>query len=178
MSVFTMVRSNKTFLVTFIYRYLYSKSFNSNETNIAYVVWVNLRQNSSMRVRFFLKERFFITSLNCCRLKFLFWKKSSFFDSFSIHFLAKKRKIIWKKIERSRFTWSNNRIKTFLRVNFQLRLFYNCQHFTKLPTFTKWYNLSGNTKGGSITVLLTSCLTGLESAVWQLTIFAFICKTD
>ncbi len=36
----------------------------------------------------------------------------------------------------------------------------------------------GNTKGGSITVLLTSCLTGLESAVWQLTIFVFICKTD
>ncbi len=31
---------------------------------------------------------------------------------------------------------------------------------------------------GSITVLLTSCLTGLESAVWQLTIFVFICKTD
>ncbi len=29
----------------------------------------------------------------------------------------------------------------------------------------------GNTKGGSITVPLTSCLTGLESALWQLTIF-------
>ncbi len=37
---------------------------------------------------------------------------------------------------------------------------------------------AGNTKGGSITVLLTSCLTGLESAVWQLTIYVFICKTD
>jgi len=36
----------------------------------------------------------------------------------------------------------------------------------------------GNTKGGSITVPLTSCLTGLESAVWQLTIFVFICKTE
>jgi hypothetical protein len=33
-----------------------------------------------------------------------------------------------------------------------------------------------NTKGGSITVLLTSCLTGLESAVGQLTIFVFIYK--
>ncbi len=33
-------------------------------------------------------------------------------------------------------------------------------------------------KRGSVTVLLTSCLTGLESAVWQLTIFDFICKTD
>ncbi len=31
----------------------------------------------------------------------------------------------------------------------------------------------GNTKGGSITVPLTSCLTGLELAVSQLTIFAF-----
>jgi hypothetical protein len=36
----------------------------------------------------------------------------------------------------------------------------------------------GNTKRGSITVSLTSCLTGLESAVSQLTIFVFICKTD
>jgi hypothetical protein len=38
--------------------------------------------------------------------------------------------------------------------------------------------MAGNTKGGSITVPLTSCLTGLESAVWQLTIFVCICKTD
>ncbi len=37
---------------------------------------------------------------------------------------------------------------------------------------------AGNTKGGSITVPLTSCLTGLEWAVWQLTIFVFICKPD
>ncbi len=37
---------------------------------------------------------------------------------------------------------------------------------------------TGNTKGGSITVPLTSCLTSLESAVWHLTIFVFICKTD
>jgi hypothetical protein len=34
--------------------------------------------------------------------------------------------------------------------------------------------ISGNIKGGSIAVLLTSCLTGLESAVWLLTIFVFI----
>ncbi len=32
---------------------------------------------------------------------------------------------------------------------------------------------TGNTKGGSITVPLTSCLTGLESAVWLLTFFCF-----
>jgi hypothetical protein len=36
---------------------------------------------------------------------------------------------------------------------------------------------AGNTKGGGITVLLTSYLTGLESTVWLLTIFVFICKT-
>jgi hypothetical protein len=41
-----------------------------------------------------------------------------------------------------------------------------------------WFVEPGNTKGGRITVPLTSCLTGLESAVFQLTIFAFICKTD
>jgi hypothetical protein len=35
----------------------------------------------------------------------------------------------------------------------------------------------GNTKG-SITVLLSSCLTGLESAVLNLMIFVFIYKTD
>jgi hypothetical protein len=34
---------------------------------------------------------------------------------------------------------------------------------------------AGNTKGGSITVPLTSCL---ESAVCQMTIFVFIYKTD
>jgi len=36
----------------------------------------------------------------------------------------------------------------------------------------------GNAKGGSVSVPLTYCLTGLESAAWQLTIFVFICKTD
>ncbi len=38
--------------------------------------------------------------------------------------------------------------------------------------------ISGNTKRGSITVPLTSCLTGLELAMWQLKIFGFFCKTD
>ncbi len=36
----------------------------------------------------------------------------------------------------------------------------------------------GNTNVGCVTVPLTSCLTGLESAVWQLTIFDFIFRTD
>jgi hypothetical protein len=35
-------------------------------------------------------------------------------------------------------------------------------------------SLEGNTKGGSITVPLTSCLTGLESAVWLLTIVVYL----
>jgi hypothetical protein len=45
--------------------------------------------------------------------------------------------------------------------------------------YPKWVQ-SGNTytKGGSITIPLTSCLTDLESAVLQLTFFVFICKTD
>ena len=42
-------------------------------------------------------------------------------------------------------------------------------------TFAASSNVSaGNTKGGNINVLLTSCLTGWESAVSQLTIFIFI----
>jgi hypothetical protein len=35
----------------------------------------------------------------------------------------------------------------------------------------------GNTKGGSTIVPLTSCLTGLESPLWILTVFVFIYKT-
>ncbi len=43
----------------------------------------------------------------------------------------------------------------------------------------KCFNIGpGNTKGGSIIVPLTSWLTGLEPAVWLLTIFVFIWKTD
>ncbi len=40
------------------------------------------------------------------------------------------------------------------------------------------HSRQGILKWESITVPLTSCLTGLESAVWQLTNFVFICKTD
>jgi hypothetical protein len=38
--------------------------------------------------------------------------------------------------------------------------------------------LPGNSKGSSIIVPLTSCLTGLESVLCQLTFFVFICQTD
>jgi hypothetical protein len=44
--------------------------------------------------------------------------------------------------------------------------------------FSKLFVSAGNTKGRSISVPLTSCLTGLESALRKLTIFVFICKTD
>ncbi len=47
-----------------------------------------------------------------------------------------------------------------------------------LPATFRWILTSGNTKGGSITIPLTSCLTGFVSAVWKLTILVFICKTD
>jgi hypothetical protein len=44
-----------------------------------------------------------------------------------------------------------------------------CRYSTSCPQLAP----AGNTKGGSITVPLTSCLTGSELAVWQLTIFCF-----
>ncbi len=46
-----------------------------------------------------------------------------------------------------------------------------------IPTnyYDQWHE-PGNTKGRSITVPLTSCLTGLVLAVWQLTIVVFIFK--
>jgi hypothetical protein len=51
-----------------------------------------------------------------------------------------------------------------------------CSKYTRLVaslTVSVQRGKSGNTKGRSITVRLTSCLTGLESAAWQLTIFCF-----
>ncbi len=57
--------------------------------------------------------------------------------------------------------------------------FFYKQNIKQLPYSLHRHNCDqGILKGGSITVPLTSCLTGLESAVWQLTIFVFICKTD
>ncbi len=58
-------------------------------------------------------------------------------------------------------------VKTFFSL---YRLFQTFLLFIQQNTVI---NRPGNTKGGSITVLLTSCLTGFESAVWQLTIFVF-----
>jgi hypothetical protein len=66
----------------------------------------------------------------------------------------------------------------------KLRLSYWISQGQKwLTKFVNWPNFAqsiytGNTKGGSIIEPMTSCLTGLESAVWQLPIFVFICKTD
>ncbi len=59
--------------------------------------------------------------------------------------------------------------------------FFNFCHFPS-PSASgdswTWTLNQGILKGGRNTVPLASCLTGLESAVWQLTIFVFICKTD
>ena len=41
----------------------------------------------------------------------------------------------------------------------------NIDHLEKCLLCLYWIDASANTKGGSITVPLTSCLTGLESAV-------------
>ncbi len=46
------------------------------------------------------------------------------------------------------------------------------------PIYVSSIILPGTTKGRGISVPFTSCLTGLESSVWQLTKFVFICKTD
>jgi len=67
-------------------------------------------------------------------------------------------------------------------VNYGRKTFYNIrpridstvvEHLTHDPNVE-----AGYTKGGSITVPMTSSLTGLESGVLQLKIFVFICKTD
>ncbi len=50
---------------------------------------------------------------------------------------------------------------------------------TKIDSpFHHSFDTPGYTKGGSIVVPVTSCLACLESALWLLTIFVFICKKD
>ncbi len=67
--------------------------------------------------------------------------------------------------------WQHKFVSCFCAIKFEMK---------KGCSIALWFVLTvtGNTKRGSITVLLTSCLTGLESAVGQLTFFFFICKTD
>ncbi len=63
----------------------------------------------------------------------------------------------------------------------QTRVIVTVSHYQSEPTQIEPLTVraqSGNTKGRSITVPLTSWMTGLESAICQLTIFVFICKTD
>ena len=71
-------------------------------------------------------------------------------------------------------------LKQTIRVlhTWNARIFF-CQNIME-PSMTHLNRKinSGNTKGGSITVTLTSCLTGLKLAVGQMKIFVFICKTD
>ena len=58
----------------------------------------------------------------------------------------------------------------------------SCRHACTLShkffNILSLYVLPGNTKGGSINVPLTSCLTGMESGVSLLTIIVTIYKTD
>ncbi len=80
------------------------------------------------------------------------------------------------------FSWGNSLFKpsdgvvTLTELPF---LFFLVQLICFLCKLTvKNRNGTGNTKGGSFTALLTSCLTGFELAVRLLTNFNFICKTD
>ncbi len=66
--------------------------------------------------------------------------------------------------------WAECNNVTFFTAIFRSSIFLGINHCMIVSP--------GNTKGGSITVPLTSSLTGLESTVSQLTFFVFICKTD
>ncbi len=70
-----------------------------------------------------------------------------------------------------RVSWRHIFIWCFYLRNGLNRVSKTCKSFYQRP-------VPRNTKGGIITVPLTSCLTGLESVVWLLTFFVFIWKTD
>ncbi len=56
--------------------------------------------------------------------------------------------------------------KSDLRVNRSSIIIVKWNNYFLKPRQAVWATAqAGNTKGGSITVLLTSCLTGMESAV-------------
>ncbi len=67
---------------------------------------------------------------------------------------------IFSQKRQEKFLWNSCAIIFRTFINTFLRMYGECS-----PNV--W---AGNTKGGSITVPLISCLNGLESAVWQLTI--------
>ncbi len=76
--------------------------------------------------------------------------------------------------------------KKFLGFNFRGSMLcqkYQIQHFQRLPNFLMTSFLdaclvqSGNTKGGSITVPLTTCLTGLDWSVLQIKTKIVSCHT-
>ncbi len=69
-------------------------------------------------------------------------------------------------------------LSLYLFLQFSKNLWFLLNFVFKRRHYGQSLSQPGNTKGGSITVPLTSCLTGLEPAVWQVTIFVFICKTD
>ncbi len=56
----------------------------------------------------------------------------------------------------------------------------NCwsKNSAQVAQVEKCHPIQGILNGEVSLVALTSCLTGLDWAVWQLTIFVFICKAD
>ncbi len=82
-------------------------------------------------------------------------------------YLPTNIKVVWKGLTDK----YSNSLQTF--VNYVRKSFYDIG-----PSSSGALVEPGNTKGGSITIPLTSCLTSLESVVRQLTIFVFICNTD
>ncbi len=66
-------------------------------------------------------------------------------------------------------------VASLLRWSWQSQYVYGTVHGIKWQKYLSYEAMvhAGNTKGGSITVPLTSCLTGLELAVRQLPLFCF-----
>jgi hypothetical protein len=106
-------------------------------------------------------ETFKLDHLTSFFYLFLFWNRKSCFV------LVKNSFISYFCYDTTYYTLE---LGTFALVPWQVNVSFITAIYRKIR--------AGNTKGGSITVLLTSCLTGWESAVWELTIFVFICKTD
>jgi hypothetical protein len=80
-----------------------------------------------------------------------------------VHYLDKAT---WPSRANIRLTWNN-----FLVTN--ALAYYPATEVTQKFSIISSKPEPGNTKGGSIIVQLTSCLTGLESAVWLQTNFCF-----
>ncbi len=69
----------------------------------------------------------------------------------------------------------------WLNLSNSFEYLFSCDFYNKWEVKYLLFHLSrpqpGNTKGGSITVPLTSCLTGLDWSVWQIKTIIVICHT-